>query len=111
VGSKLRRKYGPAQTPLDRVLASEVFDQDRVAALQALRRRLDPFQLSCVIDRKLERVYALADRRLAPERPGHRLHSKWRDECIESYILKWLDRHRTLLAASEPLLHPLQFAH
>jgi transposase InsO family protein len=70
VGSKLRRKYGPAQTPLDRVLASEVFDRDRVAALQALRERLDPFELSRTIDRKLERIQALAERRLSPKPAG-----------------------------------------
>jgi hypothetical protein len=70
VGSKLRRKYGPAQTPLDRVLASEVFDRDRVAALQALREHLDPFELSRTIDRKLERIHALAERRLSPKPAG-----------------------------------------
>jgi len=67
VGSKLRRRYGPAQTPLDRVLASEVFDRERVAELQALRERLDPFELSRTIDRKLEQIHALAERRLSPK--------------------------------------------
>ena len=69
VGSKLRRHYGPAQTPLDRVLASNAADPDRAAALQDLRQRLDPFDLSQTIDRKLERIYALAERRLSPK-PG-----------------------------------------
>ena len=69
VGSKLRRHYGPAQTPLDRVLASNAADPDRAAALQDLRQRLDPFELSQTIDRKLERIYALAERRLSPK-PG-----------------------------------------
>jgi transposase InsO family protein len=67
VGSKLRRRYGPAQTPLDRVLASEIFDRERVAELQALRERLDPFELSRTIDRKLERIHTLAERRLSPK--------------------------------------------
>ncbi len=66
VGSKLRRVYGPAQTPLDRVLASPGVHPDRVAVLAALRRRLDPFELARTIDRKLERIYALADQRLSP---------------------------------------------
>lgn len=66
VGSKLRRHYSPAQTPLDRVLASHI-DPDRAAALQSLRQRLDPFELARTIDRKLERIYALADRRLSPK--------------------------------------------
>jgi len=69
VGSKVRRHYGPAQTPLDRVLASQVADPDRVSALQALRQRLDPFELSQTIDRKLERIDALAERRFSPK-PG-----------------------------------------
>jgi transposase InsO family protein len=65
VGSQLRRRYGPAETPLDRVRASGV-DPERAAALQALRQRLDPFELARIIDRKLERIYALANRRLSP---------------------------------------------
>jgi len=69
VGSKLRRQYGPAQTPLDRVLASEVIDPQRAAELRALRQRLDPFELGRTIDRKLDRIYALADRRLSPQPP------------------------------------------
>jgi Integrase core domain len=69
VGSKLRRKYSPAETPLDRVLASEVMDPQRAAELRTLRQRLDPFQLARAIDRKLQRIYALADRRLSPQAP------------------------------------------
>ena len=65
VGSRLCRRYSEAQTPLDRVLASGV-DPERAAALQALRQRLDPFELGRTIDRKLERIYALANRRLSP---------------------------------------------
>ena len=66
VGSKLRRVYGPAQTPLDRVLASEGMDPQRAAELRALRQRLDPFELARAIDRKLQRIYALADRPSSP---------------------------------------------
>jgi transposase InsO family protein len=70
VGSKLRRHYSPAETPLDRVLASPGVDPERAAALKALRQRLDPFELARAIDRKLERIYALADRRLSPKPPN-----------------------------------------
>jgi hypothetical protein len=69
VGSKLRRQYSEAQTPLDRVLASEVTDLQRAAELRALRQRLDPFELARTIDRKLQRIYDLADRRLSPQPP------------------------------------------
>jgi transposase InsO family protein len=67
VGSKLRRVYSPAQTPFERVLASGQVDARRVAELKKLRSTLDPFQLSSSIDRKLESIYALANRRLSPK--------------------------------------------
>ncbi len=70
VGSKLRRLYGPAETPLDRVLASPGVDAERAQELRALRQRLDPFALARTIDRKLERIYALADRRRSPRSSG-----------------------------------------
>ena len=70
VGSRVRRLYGPPQTPLDRVLASEVVEPAQAQALQALRRSLDPFELGRAIERKLERIYALADRRLSPQPPN-----------------------------------------
>ena len=70
VGSKVRRLYGPAQTPLDRVLASPGVDRERAAELQTLRQRIDPFALAQTIDRKLEQIYALANRRLSPKSPG-----------------------------------------
>jgi hypothetical protein len=69
VGSKLRRKYSDAQTPLDRALASEVMDPHRAEELRALRQRLDPFELARTIDRKLQRISALADRRWSPKPP------------------------------------------
>lgn len=70
VGSKLRRVYSPAQTPLERVLASGQADRARVAELKKLRSTLDPFELAQSIDRKLERIYALANRRLSPKASG-----------------------------------------
>jgi hypothetical protein len=69
VGSKLRRQYSEAQTPLDRVLASEAIDPQRAAELRALRQHLDPFELARTIDRKLERISDLANRRLSPKPP------------------------------------------
>ena len=66
VGSKLRRVYGPPQTPWERVLVCSQADPDRLAELKRLRERLDPFRLARVIDQKLERIYALTNRRLSP---------------------------------------------
>jgi hypothetical protein len=69
VGSKVRRVYDAAQTPLQRVLACGQADAARVAELKKLRRSLDPFQLGQQIDEKLQRIYQMANRRLSPK-PG-----------------------------------------
>jgi transposase InsO family protein len=66
VGSKLRRVYDAAQTPLERVLASGRAEAAQLARLKQLRQSLDPFALGKVIDQKLERIYQLANRRLSP---------------------------------------------
>jgi hypothetical protein len=68
VGARTRRRYDPAQTPLDRVRACPEADRAKVAALVALRDRLDPFVLATRIDRLLERVYTLAHHRTVPRR-------------------------------------------
>jgi hypothetical protein len=67
VGSKVRRVYDAAQTPLQRVLAGAKAKPERVAELQKLRQSLDPFQLGKLIDQKLQRIYDLANRRLSPK--------------------------------------------
>src|SRR5205807_6391983 len=67
VGSKLRRVYDGAKTPLERVVASKQGDTAQLTILKELQRSLDPFQLAKVIDRKLERIYRLANRRLSPK--------------------------------------------
>jgi hypothetical protein len=41
-GSRVRRTYSPAQTPLQRVVASGVLDAERERRLQAVDRALDP---------------------------------------------------------------------
>src|ERR1700680_5128069 len=67
VGSKLRRVYDAAKTPLERVVASAQARKEQVAELKKLRQSLDPFQLGKVIDQKLERIYDMANRRLRPK--------------------------------------------
>src|SRR5216684_1818974 len=67
VGSKLRRVYDAPQTPLERVARSAQADATQVAELQQLRQNLNPFQLAKTIDRKLERIYRLANRRRSPK--------------------------------------------
>jgi len=66
VGSKVRRVYDGPRTPLERVRMCGPADREQVARLEELRRTLDPFQLANRIDRKLEGIYRLANRRLSP---------------------------------------------
>jgi hypothetical protein len=61
VGSRLRRVYAPAQTPLDRLLTYAP-KSPQAQALQQLRATLDPFALADAIERKLERISRLASR-------------------------------------------------
>jgi hypothetical protein len=66
VGSKLRRVYDAPQTPLERVARSGWAEPRLLAELTKLRNRLDPFELAQTVDRKLKRIYGLANRRLSP---------------------------------------------
>ena len=63
VGSRLKRIYDAPQTPLDRLRASPDFDREEVKRLLQLRASTDPFALARIIERKLERIAALARRR------------------------------------------------
>ena len=67
VGSKVRRVYDGPRTPFERVRACGQADREHVARLDDLRKRLDPFQLAKTIERKLEGIYRLANRRLSPK--------------------------------------------
>jgi hypothetical protein len=63
VGARVRRRYDVPRTPLERVLVSADLAPARAAELRRQRDRLDPFALAQVIERKLERIYALANPR------------------------------------------------
>src|SRR5258708_32674973 len=67
VGSRVGRVYTPARTPFERVRECVQVDPGKVAKLEELRKRLDPFQLSRTIERKLDRIGRLANRRLSPK--------------------------------------------
>ena len=66
VGSKVRRVYDAARTPFERVKSCPQTDRQKMGQLAQLRMRLDPFQLSRAIERKLGRISRLANRRLSP---------------------------------------------
>lgn len=55
-GSRIIRKYGPAATPLSRVLASPEVSQETQARLQNTKRQLNPFALRRQVDRELKEI-------------------------------------------------------
>jgi hypothetical protein len=62
VGSRLKRIYDTPQTPLDRLRAGKEYDRATVNQLLRLRATTDPFALAKTIEKKLERIAALARR-------------------------------------------------
>ncbi len=62
VGSRLRRQYSAALTPLDRLPASPAVD-----VLKELRTQVNPFELAASIERQLEHIYQLANRQHSPK--------------------------------------------
>lgn len=61
VGSRRVRKHDIPQTPLQRLLHTELAHSPHVDALQAKFVQLDPFELSSRIDRQLDDLFALAN--------------------------------------------------
>jgi len=85
VGAKIIRRYAPARTPLDRLLDDRGGNPlpDALARMKDLRERIDPFELSKEIERKLARIETIrsgaiprerlaAARRTAPPLPPRR---------------------------------------
>ena len=71
-GSKIKRVYKDAMTPLDRLLESKYGDRAKLEQLRELRGRLDPFELAKAVDRKLRAIWRLAARgRIKPVAPPH----------------------------------------
>lgn len=62
IGSRIKRVYEDAKTPLDRLIESGRGRRDRTEALRRLREDLDPFELSKAVDRKLQKIWKLASR-------------------------------------------------
>jgi len=68
LGSRLKRTYDRPQTPLDRLGTSPGCDQAKLQRLLRLRASTDPFELAKIIEKKLDRIAALARRREAEGR-------------------------------------------
>jgi hypothetical protein len=58
-GSRKIRRYDTPRTPLDRLAGMPGADRQKVEQLRHLRSQLDPFALSRIIRRKLERIWEL----------------------------------------------------
>jgi hypothetical protein len=62
IGSRLKRVYDVPQTPLDRLRAGKEYDRAKVNELLRLRATTDPFELARTIEKKIDRIAALARR-------------------------------------------------
>jgi len=68
VGSQTHRRYDEPRTPLDRIIITGQGDTINRERLKYLRTQLDPFQLSKIIDEKIECVFKLANSRQSPKK-------------------------------------------
>jgi hypothetical protein len=59
IGSRVRRVYDQPATPLDRLMKSSPHPAGRLAELLALRKHIDPFELSSRIQAKIDRVHKI----------------------------------------------------
>jgi hypothetical protein len=62
IGSRIKRVYGEAQTPLDRLRDSGLGDRRKIEALYEQRKTINPFELSSTVEVKLVRIWKLATR-------------------------------------------------
>ena len=85
VGSKIKRIYHKAKTPLDRLLESDHGDRVKLDLLRRLREKLDPFELSAAVDRKLANIWKLAAkaRLQVAAKPVHRPY--WQQHRPDRY--------------------------
>lgn len=65
-GSHLTRRYDVPQTPLDRLLKAKCGDPQKIAALLKQRQGTDPFALAATIERKVEKIWELANLKQSP---------------------------------------------
>lgn len=59
-GSRLIRQYDSPKTPFQRVLESPQADPQKLQQLKKLCESLNPFELSKIIDQKLDHIYSMA---------------------------------------------------
>ena len=80
VGSRTRRRYDPPQTPFQRLQNCPDADPAKLAQLQKLHDRIDPFALSKSVDLQLQFIYSLSRvyRRPKHTNPGKNPLHPWR---------------------------------
>lgn len=93
IGSKYRRKYDEAQTPLDRVIASGAGKPEVVAQLKALRDKLDPFSLSDMLECKLGRIWEMRSRAPRPKWLKHWKMEDYKKKLPADLVLKPVISH------------------
>ena len=67
VGSRKKRKYDDPKTPLDRVIESGKGLPHKIQQLKTLRKQLDPFRLSAIIEKELIAIGKKANHRQSPK--------------------------------------------
>ena len=63
IDSKVKRHYDKPKTPFERVLESGQGDPVKIAELKKLKATIDPFDLAQTIERKLQHIGTLANKR------------------------------------------------
>ena len=58
INSKYRKVYSKPQTPYERLITSDVINEEQKTRLEAVHRQLDPFQLKINIEKKLKKIFA-----------------------------------------------------
>jgi len=69
VGAKVKKHYDLAQTPYQRLLATDNLDESKRKSLVELYRKLNPVKLRAEIEEALEVLWTLADRGRPSELP------------------------------------------
>lgn len=64
IGSKIKRIYDKPKTPFQRILETKQIIPEKVAELKKLFQSLNPFQLSKIIDKKLDKIYQMQTKRI-----------------------------------------------
>jgi len=65
-GSRITRRHDAAQTSLDRLLNTKCGDAAKCAAFVQVRQTTNPFDLAATIERKVEKIWALANLKQCP---------------------------------------------